>query len=122
MSRDVRRSTTVDFLRGLALIVIAVDHVSQSALSHLTLHTIAFCEAAEVFVFLGGYASAADFYGFRQLDLVKGTHGHSRCRHWCSHRAARPYLILETAIAVFRLIDSRAPASGYALERISTSS
>jgi hypothetical protein len=59
MSRDARRSTTVDFLRGLALIVITVDHVSQSALSHLTLHTVAFCDAAEVFVFLGGYASAA---------------------------------------------------------------
>ena len=61
MRRDSARSTSVDFLRGLALIVIALDHASQSALSHLTLHTYAFCDAAEVFVFLGGYASAAAY-------------------------------------------------------------
>ncbi|MGF6971165.1 hypothetical protein OKW43_008260 [Paraburkholderia sp. WC7.3g] len=61
MSRDSTRSTSVDFLRGLALIAITLDHVSHSALSHLTLHTYAFCDAAEVFVFLGGYASAAAY-------------------------------------------------------------
>jgi hypothetical protein len=46
MSRESGRSTTVDFLRRFALITIAVDHVSQSELSHLTLHTYAFCDAA----------------------------------------------------------------------------
>ncbi|MFP3566103.1 OpgC domain-containing protein [Paraburkholderia sp. SIMBA_030] len=61
MSRNPARSTSVDFLRGLALIVITLDHVSQSALSHLTLHNYAFCDAAEVFVFLGGYASGAAY-------------------------------------------------------------
>jgi hypothetical protein len=61
MSRDPARSTSVDFLRGLALIVITLDHDSQSALSHLTLHAYAFCDAAEAFVFFGGYASAAAY-------------------------------------------------------------
>ena len=61
MSRDPARSTSVDFLRGLALIVMTVDHVCQSGLSHLALHTYAFFDAAEVFVFLGGFASAAAY-------------------------------------------------------------
>jgi hypothetical protein len=76
MSRDPARSTSVDFLRGLALIAITLDHVSHSALSHLTLHTYAFCDAAEVFVFLGGYASAA---AYCKMSASGGTaHTHRR--------------------------------------------
>ncbi len=61
MSQGSARSASIDFLRGLALIVIALDHVPHSALAHFTLHTYAYCDAAEVFVFLGGYASAAAY-------------------------------------------------------------
>jgi hypothetical protein len=86
MSRDPARSTSVDFLRGLALIVITLDHVSHSALSHLTLHTYAFCDAAEVFVFLGGYASAAAYCA---MSASGGTaHAHRRFlkRSWEIYR------------------------------------
>lgn len=55
------RSIDVDFFRGLVLIIIALDHVTGSFLSHFTIHTYAFCDSAEVFVFLGGYASAAAY-------------------------------------------------------------
>lgn len=55
------RSIDVDFFRGLVLIVIALDHVTGSFLSRFMLHTYAFCDSAEVFVFLGGYASAAAY-------------------------------------------------------------
>jgi hypothetical protein len=61
VSQGSARSASIDFLRGLALIVIALDHVPHSALAHFTLHTYAYCDAAEVFVFLGGYASAAAY-------------------------------------------------------------
>jgi hypothetical protein len=55
------RSIEVDFFRGLVLIVIVLDHIPGSVLSHLMLHAYAFCDSAEVFVFLGGYASAAAY-------------------------------------------------------------
>lgn len=51
----------IDFLRGIALLIIAIDHVSLSILSHLTIHSFAYCDAAELFVFLGGYASTAAY-------------------------------------------------------------
>jgi hypothetical protein len=75
MSRDPARSTSVDFLRGLALIVITVDHVCQSGLSHLALHTYAFFDAAEVFVFLGGYASAAAYCAMTASGGATLAHG-----------------------------------------------
>ncbi|MGF6573235.1 hypothetical protein ABH945_005356 [Paraburkholderia sp. GAS333] len=55
------RSIEVDFFRGLVLIVIVLDHIPGSTLSHLMLHAYAMCDSAEVFVFLGGYASAAAY-------------------------------------------------------------
>jgi hypothetical protein len=61
MSVPNRRSLEVDFFRGIVLLVIAIDHISGSLLSRFTLHAYAFCDSAEVFVFLGGYASAAAY-------------------------------------------------------------
>jgi len=55
------RSIEVDLLRGIVLIVIAIDHISVSVLERVMLHNYAYCDAAEVFVFLGGYASAAGY-------------------------------------------------------------
>lgn len=61
MTTPIRRSIEVDFLRGVVLIVIVLDHISGSSLAKFMLHNYAFCDAAEVFVFLGGYASAAAY-------------------------------------------------------------
>jgi hypothetical protein len=61
MASGSGRSIEVDFFRGVVLIVIVLDHIPGSALSHLMLHAYAFCDSAEVFVFLGGYASAAAY-------------------------------------------------------------
>jgi len=61
MTSPPTRSLEVDFFRGVVLLIIAVDHISGSVLSHFTLHEYAFCDSAEVFVFLGGYASAAAY-------------------------------------------------------------
>ncbi|MDQ7980141.1 OpgC domain-containing protein [Paraburkholderia sp. SARCC-3016] len=55
------RSIEVDFFRGVVLIVIVLDHIPGSVLSHLMLHSYALCDSAEVFVCLGGYASAAAY-------------------------------------------------------------
>jgi hypothetical protein len=52
--RDVR----IDFLRGLALIFIFVDHVPDSLLSLVSLRSYAFADAAELFFFLSGFVAA----------------------------------------------------------------
>lgn len=63
------RSIEVDLLRGIVLLVIAIDHIPVSVLAHAMLHNYAYCDAAEVFVFLGGYASAA---GYTSLAARRG--------------------------------------------------
>jgi len=58
MSQPSNRLIELDFFRGLVLLAIVVDHIGGSILSRVTLHAYALCDAAEVFVFLGGFATA----------------------------------------------------------------
>ncbi len=69
ISRDAR----VDFFRGLALVFIFIDHIPDDVLGDFTLHTVGFCDAAEVFIFLSGY-SAGLYYGraFHRSDFIHG--------------------------------------------------
>ena len=53
-----RRDDRFDFLRGLALLVIFIDHVPKNLFESFTLHSFAFCDAAEVFFFISGYVAA----------------------------------------------------------------
>jgi hypothetical protein len=55
------RLIELDFFRGLVLLIIVVDHIGGSILSRVTLHAYAMCDAAEVFVFLGGFATATAY-------------------------------------------------------------
>ncbi|GBH23989.1 OpgC domain-containing protein [Burkholderia vietnamiensis] len=55
------RLIEVDFFRGIVLLMIVVDHIGASVLSRVTLHAFALCDAAEVFVFLGGFATASAY-------------------------------------------------------------
>src|SRR5262245_24468796 len=52
-----RRDARVDFFRGLALAFIFIDHVPGNRLAWFTLHNFGFSDAAEIFVFLAGYAA-----------------------------------------------------------------
>jgi hypothetical protein len=52
--RDLR----LDFFRGLSLFFIFVDHIQENLLAYFTLHAVAFCDAAEVFIFISGYTAA----------------------------------------------------------------
>jgi hypothetical protein len=52
------RDYRLDFFRGLALILIFIDHIPDNVLGWFTLPTFAFCDAAEVFIFISGYAAA----------------------------------------------------------------
>jgi hypothetical protein len=68
--RDLR----LDFFRGLSLFFIFLDHVPGNVLSFVTLQSFAFCDAAEVFVFISGY-TAALVYGriFASQGLLRAT-------------------------------------------------
>ena len=52
------RDYRLDFFRGLALFLIFIDHIPDNVLGWFTLPTFAFCDAAEVFIFISGYAAA----------------------------------------------------------------
>jgi hypothetical protein len=53
-NRDYR----LDFFRGLALLCIFIDHIPDNVISYFTLRSFAFCDAAEVFIFISGYTAA----------------------------------------------------------------
>ncbi|WP_144137483.1 OpgC domain-containing protein [Paraburkholderia sp. BCC1884] len=61
MQKTSSRLIELDFFRGLVLLIIVVDHIGGSILSRFTLHAYALCDAAEVFVFLGGFATATAY-------------------------------------------------------------
>jgi hypothetical protein len=52
--RDLR----LDFFRGLSLFFIFIDHIPNNFFGYFTLRSIAFCDAAEVFIFISGYTAA----------------------------------------------------------------
>ena len=61
--RRARRDTRVDFLRGVALIMIFIDHVPGNLLASFTLRNFGFSDAAELFVLLAGFSSMMAYGG-----------------------------------------------------------
>jgi hypothetical protein len=62
------RDPRIDFFRGLALIFIFWDHVPQNPLAHFTVRNVGFSDAAEIFVFLAGYAAVLAYGKIAQRD------------------------------------------------------
>ena len=60
------RDYRLDFFRGIALVFIFIDHIPNNLFSYMTLRSFAFCDAAEVFIFISGY-TAALVYGRAML-------------------------------------------------------
>lgn len=52
------RSEAIDVWRGLALVMIFINHMPDNPLTHFTLRTWGFADSAEIFVFLAGVAAA----------------------------------------------------------------
>ena len=69
--RDLR----IDFFRGLALLMIFVNHVPGNALSALTLRQFALADAAEMFVLIAGYASVL---AYGRIAETRGLAGAAR--------------------------------------------
>ena len=58
-----RRDPRVDLLRGVALLMIFVDHIPGDDLNRFTLRNLGFSDAAEIFVLLAGFASTMAYGG-----------------------------------------------------------
>ncbi|WP_433706006.1 OpgC domain-containing protein [Paraburkholderia sacchari] len=107
MNSLVKRSVDVDFLRGVALIVIALDHNFSGVLQYATLHTYAYCDAAELFVFVGGYVSASAYVS------IASSRGENAARFRFLRRALEIYcaylvtaLLMLTCSAVCTLLHT----------------
>ena len=51
----MRAENAVDFWRGVALVMIYINHVPGNVFSYYTLRNYAISDAAELFVFLAGW-------------------------------------------------------------------
>jgi len=70
-----KRDPRIDVVRGMALLMIFVDHIPGNALGWVTLRNFGFSDAAEIFVFLAGM-SAMLAYGkaFERDGTLGGLH------------------------------------------------
>ncbi|GBQ16436.1 OpgC domain-containing protein [Komagataeibacter rhaeticus] len=76
-----RRDHRIDALRGVALLMMCIDHIPQDVLNRFTMRNIGFADAAEVFVLLAGYASWLAYgraFGKKPVGTVLGRIGR-RC-------------------------------------------
>ncbi|WP_397451634.1 OpgC domain-containing protein [Pseudomonas sp. NA-150] len=62
------RDPRIDFFRGLALIFIFWDHVPDNPFAQLTVRNFGFSDAAEIFVFLAGYAAVLAYGRVAERD------------------------------------------------------
>jgi hypothetical protein len=82
MRSSNERDLRIDFFRGLALIVIFIDHVPNNPVAAWTLHNFAFCDAAEVFVLISGISTCLA-YGSRLERQGFGACVKAVARRWC---------------------------------------
>jgi hypothetical protein len=63
-----KRDPRVDVFRGLALLMIFVDHIPNNTLSLVTIRNFGFSDAAEIFVLLAGFSSMLAYGGVFDRD------------------------------------------------------
>src|SRR5580698_4422624 len=97
-SRRLSRDSRVDVLRGLALLMIFIDHVPGDLLSLVTLRNFGFADAAELFVCRAGFASMAAYGGSFSRDGVMP--GLRRVLLRCLHLYLFQALLLVTVLIV----------------------
>ncbi len=86
METKTERDFRLDFCRGLALIIIFIDHVPGNPVANWTLRNFGFCDAAEVFVLISGISTYLAFGS--KLDRL----GFSACAKAVARRWSTIYL------------------------------
>lgn len=76
-ARDLR----LDFCRGIALLIIFIDHIPHNPLTGVTLRKFAFCDAAEVFVLISGIATYLAYGSKLEREGGVGM-AHAVARRW----------------------------------------
>jgi hypothetical protein len=109
LPRDLR----VDALRGLALIMIFIDHIPDNTLALLTLHNFGFSDAAELFVLLSGFSSMVAYGSAFDRDgvLVGLRRVYLRCLRIYLFQAMLLLVVLVMVAAWFRYFELE-PAHG----------
>jgi hypothetical protein len=70
-----KRDPRIDVVRGIALLMIFVDHIPGNALGLATLRNFGFSDAAEIFVFLAGMSAMLAYgKGFQRDGTLGGLH------------------------------------------------
>jgi hypothetical protein len=95
----VRRVESIDFWRGLALLIIFADHVPGNPVASITPRNFGFSDSAEAFIFLSGLALAYAYWP----KFAAGETGHIISR--CGRRTGQIYVahiaICVTVLAIF---------------------
>lgn len=94
-----KRDLRIDFFRGLALIIIFIDHIPNNALANFTLQKLGFSDAAEAFVLLAGMSAFFAYSSrFNKRGFVAGADK-------VAHRALELYIWqLGVLLASFALL------------------
>lgn len=66
---NLKRDLRLDFVRGLALVCLAIDHIPFNFFSAFTLRSLMLSDAAEIFVFVSGVTATV---GFGKILATKG--------------------------------------------------
>ncbi len=94
-----KRDPRIDVVRGMALLMIFVDHIPGNALGLATLRNFGFSDAAEVFVFLAGMSAMLAYGKAFERDGTRG--GLSRVvRRWGRLYVFQVGLFLTTYLVV----------------------
>jgi hypothetical protein len=104
MESKTERDFRVDFCRGLALIVIFIDHIPGNPVSNFTLRNFGFCDAAEVFVLISGFSTYLA-YGSKLDRLGLGECTRTIGRRWIRIYAA--HLLLLGGLLTAAILASR---------------
>jgi hypothetical protein len=114
--RDGRaeRDRRIDLFRGVALLMIFVDHIPGNPLARFTMHRLGFADAAEVFVLLAGMSAAAAYVPtFRRSWGLGATRVAGRC--WTLYVA---HVVLFCVVAAVVATASRLSGNPLYLEQI----
>lgn len=96
-----RRDGRIDIMRGVALLMIFVDHIGNNVVSGITLRNWQFSDAAELFVFLAGVSS---MLAYGRVFQEKGPRaGIVKVALRCLHLYAWQVVLLLVTVAVVAL-------------------